>query len=171
MFHVEHMKIWNFKTFFALLSVYGLVSCTKADPEAYRSDPILQDYTAQQAATHSMLESLNKQIEGAKKDMASSVPQSGQYAAHRKKMNELEAKADKLVQQLQFWKMRIESRAKEAQAEYLVAFKNKKEWPNKEKTESYFTEKRLRQAKMQWDQKERIQEYQKSTQKKTNTGH
>ncbi len=165
MFHVEHMKNRFFPAFLAIFAFATLVSCTKADPEAYRNDPILQDYIVQQGLVNSQIDSTNKQMETAKKDMSTSVPQSGQFAIHRKKKNELEARVAKLAQQQQFWKLKIESRALEAQSEYLQAYKDKKEWPNKQKTESYFAEKRLRVAKMQWDQKDRIEEYKKSNQK------
>ncbi len=166
MFHVEHMKNWLFPALIAIFALSILVSCTKADSEAYRNDPILKDYVTQQGLVNSQIESTNKLIETAKKDMASSVPQSGQFAIHRKKKNELEARILKLSQQKQFWKLKIESRAIEAQAEYLKAYKEKKEWPDKSKTESYFAEKRLRLAKIQWDQKDRIEEYKKSNQTK-----
>ncbi len=160
MFHVEHMKNLFLSLFLAL---FCFSACTKADSEAYRRDPILLDYVSQQAATNSQLEALNKQIDGSKKEMRNSVPQSGQYNANRKKLNEQQAQADKLLQQLQFWKLKIESRAKEAQLEYLESHKNKTDWPDKNKIDSYFAEKRLRQAKMQWDQKDRIEKYKKGT--------
>jgi hypothetical protein len=159
MFHVEHMK---FELFFLFSLLFFGLGCTKANPEAYRSDPILLDYISQQGATHNQLEGINKEMEKAKKAMRNSVPQSGQYSTNAKKLHELEDRADKLNQQIQFWKIRIEGRAKEAQAEYLEAYKNKKEWPDKTKLESYFAAKRLRQAKMQWDQKDRIEEYHKN---------
>lgn len=163
MFHVEHMKSGLIALFFMTLT---LISCTKADPEAYRGDPILQDYVTQQGLTNSQLETLNKQILTTKKDMQTSVPQSGQYSVHRKRLHEQEDRAAKLIQQLQFWKLKIESRAKEAQSEYLKAFKEKKEWPDKSKVESYFAEKRLRQAKMGWNQKDRIEQYKAKTPQK-----
>ncbi len=166
MFHVEHMKNRLFPAFAAIFALLLLASCTKADSEAYRDDPILKDFMTQQGLINSQIESTNKLIQTAKKDMASSVPQSGQFAIHRKKKNEFEARVLKLTQQQQFWKLKIESRALEAQTEYLKAYKDKKEWPDKNKTESYFAEKRLRLAKMQWDQKDRIEEYKKSNQTK-----
>lgn len=150
--------------------LFILTACTKADPEAYRRDPILQDYLAQQAATSADLEATNKQVESTKKEINESVPQSGQRGIHQNKLSGQLAKVDRLTQQLQFWKIRIESRAKEAQSEYLKAFKNKKEWPDKTAVDAYFAEKRLRQAKMQWDQKDRIQEYRKANAPTVGTG-
>jgi hypothetical protein len=167
MFHVEHMKT---RYFFIILPIFALISCTKADPEAYRRDPILQDYQSQLGVLNGELEAVKKQVEGTQKDIQTSVPQSGQRAIYQKKMNDLNRKVNQLTQQIQFWKIRIESRAKEAQLEYLGAFKSKKEWPDPGKVESYFAEKRLRIAKMTWSQKDRIQEYKKNNQKGSAAG-
>ncbi len=145
-----------------ILLVFLSLGCTKADPEAYKSDPILQDYQSQLSATASQLEGLEKEIASTQKDMKSGVPQSGQYGANLQKLNGLLDRKTSLEQQIRFWKIRIESRAKAAQEEYLIAFKNKKPWPDKNMVETYFTEKRLRQAKLKWDQKDRIKAYEKS---------
>ena len=161
MFHVEHMKI---AVLSLILGCFLILGCTKADPEAYKTDPILQDYQTQLAATTSQLEGIEKQIADTKKEMKNAVPQTGEYGQNLKKLNDLTGRSEALAQQVRFWKIRIESRAKEAQTEYLMAFKNKKPWPDKEKVEAYYSEKRLRQAKMQWDQKARLEEYKKSTQ-------
>lgn len=142
--------------------LFSLISCTKADPNAYRGDPILQDYKSQMEKTKSDLEALKKQMEDTKKEMNISVPQSGQYGVQRRRLYDMESKAARLEQQLLFWQIRIESRAKEAQVEYLNAFKEKKPWPDKEKVDAYMTQKRLRVAKMNWDQKDRLDEYKKS---------
>jgi hypothetical protein len=157
MFHVEHMSQAQRIVVFGLLLV-AQISCTRVDPEAYKSDPILQDYVAQKQATVANLEALNKQIQETQKELESSVPQSGQLANYRRKLYELQNKAQKLQQQTLFWTLRIEARAKEAQLEYLQALGAKKPWPDKQKVESYMAEKRLRIAKIQWNQKDRIKE-------------
>jgi hypothetical protein len=163
MFHVEHMK----NSFFTLIFlIFAVSACRKVDPEAYKTDPILLDYQSQLAETTTRYEAAIKAIETTHKEVKKSVPQTGDTQKLQNKLNAKQAEADKLAQQIQFWKIHIESRAKEAQDEYLRAFKDNKPWPDKQKIESYRAEKRLRQAKMEWDQKERIEEYKKSTQPK-----
>lgn len=160
MFHVEHMKI----AFYSLILSFFIISgCTKADPEAYKRDPILLDYQSQVANLSSQLETTNKDIESAKKELAASVPQSGQAAQFQKRIHEKEKISDILQQQIRFFKIHIESRARQAQADYVQSLKDKKEWPNKTEVEAYMTEKRFRMAKMNWSQKDRIQEYKKGT--------
>ena len=163
MFHVEHMK----KAYFSLiLAIFALSACTKADPEAYKRDPILLDFQTQVSSLNGQLETIQKEIETAKKELKNSVPQSGQAGQFQSRIYEKQKRADTLQQQIRFFKIHIESRARKAQADYQVAFKNNKEWPDKEEVESYMAEKRFRMAKMSWSQKDRIQEY-----KKNNSGH
>ncbi len=86
MFHVEHMIV---RLFFTFILATTLISCTRANPDAYKSDPILQDYQSQLGATASLLEAVNKQIDSTKKEMRESVPQSGQLVNHQRKLNDL----------------------------------------------------------------------------------
>lgn len=141
--------------FMSLLSIFG---CNKANPNAYKADPILIDYQGQLAATSSDLETLKKQAEESAKELRQSQPQKGQAAIHRKKLEETKERISKLEQQILFWKIRIESRAKEAQLEYLRAHESGKEWPDKDAVNSYAVQKRLRLTKLQWSQKDRIRE-------------
>ena len=160
MFHVEHMKMGYFTL---ILAIFALSACTKADPEAYKRDPILLDYQTQVGALSGQLESTHKEIDSAKKELKASVPQSGQAAQFQKRIYEMEKRADTLEQQIRFFKIHIESRARKAQTDYQEAFKNKKEWPDKQEVESYMAEKRFRMAKMSWSQKDRIQDYKKKS--------
>jgi len=152
---------------FPLIFSFLLVSgCDKPNADAYKLDPIFQDYQQQLAATNSDLEGLKKQAEASKKDLSTSKAQSGQAAIHRKKLNELLNKIAAREQQVRFWKIRIESQAKASQKEYLQARSEGRPWPDQKKTEAYMTQKRLRQAKMVWDQKDRIKEYEESSKPK-----
>lgn len=161
-----------FRSFLPILAVlFLLIGCNKPNPEAYRTDPILTDYQHQLGATNAEVEALKKQIEETKKNMKESVPQTGQLVMHTRKYNEMQARMNVLEQQVRFWKIRIESRAKEAQKEYLKAHEEKKPWPDPAKADAYFAEKRLRQAKIKWDQKERVEEYQKSLHKNEKAPH
>jgi hypothetical protein len=160
MFHVEHMKM---RYFTLILAIFALSACTKADPEAYKRDPILLDFQSQVANLNGQLETTHKEIETAKKDLKSSVPQSGQAGQFQKRIYDMQKRADALEQQIRFFKIHIESRARQAQADYQKAFKNNKEWPDKQEVESYMAEKRFRMAKMSWSQKDRIQEYKKNS--------
>jgi hypothetical protein len=157
--------------FFLTLSALSVVlGCKRADPNAYTKDPILIDYQAQLQATQVQVEEAKKSVLEAEKELKNSQPQKGQAAIHKKKMEEQVERLSKLNQQVIYWQVRVESRAKEAQVEYLDYFKKGKSWPDQEAINSYHAQKRLRLNRLQWDQKARISELknkdnQKSTEK------
>lgn len=151
--------------FLLFLLFFTLIGCNKADPNAYKSDPILADYQSQLQTTQSDIETLKKQMEETEKDLKQSPPQSGQASIHRKKLYELKERVSKLDQQTLYWKIRIESRAQEAQLEYLKSHKEGKPWPDKAALDSYQAQKRLRLNKLQWNQKDRIQQIKDSEKK------
>jgi uncharacterized phage infection (PIP) family protein YhgE len=167
MFHVEHMKRTTFPLLFA---IFFIVGCTKADPDAYKRDPILLDFQTQVGALQGQVETITKEVDSTKKELKTIVPQTGQADQYAKKINDLQGKIAILQQQIQFFKIHIESRAKKAQADYLESLKNKKEWPDKVEVESYMAEKRLRTAKMNWSQKDRITDYKKTSAPKHESG-
>lgn len=162
MFHVEHMKT----LFFLLFSVFFVISgCNRPDPNAYKQDPILKDYQSQLASTISESEALVKQREGVEKELKESIPQTGQAAIHRKRIADMSNRIDQLEQQVRFWKIRIESRAQEAQVEYLTAREKNQPWPDAKAVDSYYAQKRLRLSKLAWDNKERIEKAQEKPKK------
>lgn len=144
------------------LALFAISGCDKPDPNAYRSDPVLQDYQSQLASTNAQIEALKKQVDEVKKDIKTSVPQAGQAKLHTQKLYEIESRLRALEQQSRFWRIRIESYAQETQKDYLESREKKESWPNKERVESYFAEKRLRQAKMKWDARDRIEQSNKA---------
>jgi|GEM_PF-3285907 hypothetical protein len=163
MFHVEHMK---YALSVLFLAIFVLTGCNKPDPNAYRQDPIFLDYQSQLAATAALFDTQAKQRDEILKELASSHPQTGGAAIHRKRVAEAEARLRNLEQQLKYWKIRLESRGKEAQLEYLEAKKNKKTWPDQAAVDSYNVQKRLRLSKMVWDHKDRIEQMKKADQEK-----
>jgi hypothetical protein len=137
-----------------------LMGCQRADPNAYTRDPVLGDYQSQLQTTQSQLDEMKKKLEETEKELKTSQPQKGQTAIHRKRREEQLERITKLNQQITYWQVRIESRAKEAQLEYLESFKKGKEWPDQAAVDSYHAQKRLRLNRLQWNQKERIKEMQ-----------
>lgn len=154
MFHVEHMKMLNLALTFVFFVILG---CNKPDPNAYMMDPILKDYQSQLATTTAASETVKKQLADAEKELKGSIPQSGQATIHRKRVAEMKNRVDQLEQQIHFWRIRIESRAKDAQLEYLKSREKKEPWPDTKSVDSYHAQKRLRLSKLAWDNKERIE--------------
>ncbi len=150
--------------FFLIFVSFFFFACNKADPTAYTRDPVLSDYKSQLAAATSEAESLKKELIATDKEIHEAPPQTALINLNKKKLQEIKNRLAKLEQQIRYWNIRIESRAREAQKEYLQAHSENKEWPNRQELESYFTEKRLRQAKIKWDHKDRLEQHKKSNQ-------
>lgn len=156
---------------FFLLVALVISGCNKPDPNAYKQDPILLDYQSQLTATTALLDGQIKQRNDILKELANSQPQTGNASIHRKRAHEADSRIRNLEQQVMFWKIRLESRAKEAQLEYLEARRNKKAWPDQAAVDSYNAQKRLRLSKMVWDHKDRIEQMKKDEQEKSKPKH
>ncbi|MBL7669933.1 MAG: hypothetical protein JNM39_05565 [Bdellovibrionaceae bacterium] len=141
---------------FSLLAVLFVFGCSKPEPNPELRDPIYQDFLAQKAATEKDLaDTIAKMTEysaAAKK----APPQTGQFKQNQRKFDEMDRRATKLKQQLQFWEIRIEERVIASRLSYNHAYAQKTPWPNQTEADSYKAEKKLRLARTQWDQKERI---------------
>lgn len=135
-----------------------LISCNKPDPHPELKDPIYSDVSALLATTTQALEAEKKTLEGNIKALGDVVPQTGQIKYAQKRVDESKAKIVFLEQEKQYLELKRAARQKEAQKSYSVAFKKGETWPNPEEWRSYEAEKRLRNAKRNWDVKERMKE-------------
>lgn len=147
-------KIFIFLSIFAAL----LVGCEKPNPHPETMDPIIADIEAEIKATESALNSAKKELEGFKLDEKKVQPQTGQNKYAQKRVYETQAKIDKIDQLLQYWRLRLESRTKEARKAYLIAYKKKEPWPDPNEYKEYAIQKKLRQAPLNWDVKRRMEE-------------
>jgi hypothetical protein len=161
MFHVEHYGVFMRYLILILLSL-NLLACNKPDPNPENMDPIFQDMKAQEDITKKNIEDFTKQLEEHAHNIEKVKPQTGQIKYAEKRYWEARDHLDKLQQQYVYWQIRKAERLKHARTEYLKAFKEGKNWPRQEEVDEYMSEKRLRQAKQQWDIKERLQDYKKS---------
>ncbi len=137
------------------------IGCDKPDPTPELGDGIFQDLNAQLAATQKMIADATKQLDEHKANVHKAKPQTGQIKFAEKRVWDTEKAIDLLVQQEKYWKIRIAERKKVARIEYLKAFKDGKSWPDPKELEEYKVEKRLRQAKLQWDVRQRISDNKK----------
>lgn len=159
MFHVEH---FNFKHLvLSLFSVVFFASCEKTDPNPELKDPIYADLQAQLGATEKSLIETQKNMDEQRVSLEGAEPQTGKANVFKKRYFQAQSIADRLTQQIKYWKIRIEERKLFARRAYLEAIKEKKEWPDPKEYEIYLSEKKLRVAKLEWDSKQRIEEAKK----------
>lgn len=155
---MEHQK-YAYLLFFFLFLVIG---CEKADPNPELKDPIYADLVLQLSTTEKDLVEINKNAEEQKNLYENAAPQSGQAGVFKKRYFAAASTADRLNQQIKYWKIRIEERRLSSRKSYLESLKSGNAWPDPKEYEVYLSEKKLRQAKVIWDSKERIAESKKS---------
>jgi hypothetical protein len=155
---VEHQK-YSYLLIFVFLLVFG---CEKADPNPELKDPIYADLVLQLSTTEKDLIEVNKNVDEQKNQLENAAPQSGQAGVFKKRYFGAMNTSDRLNQQIKYWKIRVEERKLSARKSYLESLKNGTAWPDPKEYEVYLSEKKLRQAKVIWDSKERIAESKKS---------
>jgi hypothetical protein len=144
--------------FLCFLSIY-VIGCNKPDPNPELKDGIYLDMKAQLATTDKNIADFEKLLAENKANIEKVKPQTGQIKYAEKRYWEVKNAVDLLYQQRTYWKIRIAEREKYARTTYLKAFKEGKPWPDTKELEEYMAEKRLRQARQQWDVRQRIDNY------------
>lgn len=157
-----------------LLLLATIVGCAKPDPNPELRDPIFTDITSQIASLNQQIESEKNQLKKHEQELAEAPPQTGKVKFALKRVSESKSLIASLDQERKYLEIKIESRKKAARSSYLQAFKEKRPWPEPREWDLYISEKRLRQAKKNWDVKQRIKEHMAedlSNEEKTTGGH
>ncbi len=147
------------KTLFVILPLFFLLAgCNKPDPHPELKDPVYQDYNSRKASASQALEAEKKTLEGHEQTLAEVIPQTGQIKFARKRLYESKERVTRLQQEVAYLEIKIRSRAAESRKSYRRARETGEDWPNPSEWESYQAERKLRQAKRNWDVKERMSE-------------
>jgi hypothetical protein len=150
------MKSYSLIYFLILLFLSG---CNKPDPAAYLQDPIYQDFQAELSKANAASVEAAAQIKQYEEDLKKAVPQTGQQHFPKKWLAgavEAKTKSDQMVK---YWELKIKSRKKEAQSEYLRAFRDKKAWPDPAVFDQYNKSKLAQQRSRTWDSKSRVKDF------------
>ena len=152
MFHVEHRFL---SLIFGLIMIHLLASCTNADPNPELKDPIYNDILSQKANTEKELTETEEIWLETLADYRAAAPQTGQVVPQMRKVFEAKNRVDILKQQVKYWTIRGNERLLQSRLSYHRSLTTGKPWPDKNEVASYKAEKKLRQAKVLWDSKER----------------
>lgn len=161
MFHVEHRV--TMRILVLLLITIGLFGCSKPNPNPELSDEIYQDLQSQAGDVKKEAESEKKKLEGFKKDVEKSVPQTGEVKHAQKRYFESEMRVQKLEQLAKYFELKAEDRKRYTKAEYLKAFKAGKPWPTEEELEAYKQYKLSSKVAAGWDTRKRVEAYEKES--------
>lgn len=136
-----------------------LLSCNKPEPNPEIRDPIYQEFKTQQDLAKKAIAEAEKTLIEKKADLEKVKPQTGQIKYAQKRLWDTQRTLDSLIQQEKYWSLRIKEREQTAKTEYIKSFKAGRPWPDPKEFQEYSTEKRLREARLQWDAKERIEKF------------
>ena len=136
-----------------------LFSCNEPEPNPEIRDPIYLELKTQQDLSKKAIAETEATLLEKKADLEKVKPQTGQIKYVQKRLWDTQRTLDSLIQQEKYWTIRIKEREQVARIEYLKAFKAGKTWPDPKEFQEYSTEKRLREAKLHWDTKERIEKF------------
>lgn len=162
MFHVEHMRI------LLIFSIsFLLFGCDRPDPQPQLKDPIYLDIQSEITSLQQSLDSETKTLQEHLKTLAEVVPQTGQNKYAQKRVDESKALLNKISQELEYQKLKLQAQEKKARFDYKKAFESKEVWPNPSEWSEYQTEKRFRNAKKTWDVESRLKELSSGNEKET----
>lgn len=145
------------KSLILLILALFLGACEKMDPNPELRDPIFRDLKDQLAMTEKMKQDEEKQLLEHQKNLKAVVPQTGQIKFAQKRIFDSQNKLTRYEQQIKYWKIRIIERKNHTRERYAQAFHKKEEWPVPTEFIQYQSEKRLREAKLSWDVKSRLE--------------
>jgi hypothetical protein len=156
MFYVEHCFM---NRIIALFLFVGMaLGCAKPEPSPELRDPIYNDIIATIATVNQQIEAERGQLAKNEQELEEAAPQTGKVKFALKWVSQSKAKIAFLEQEKKYFELKLESRKRAAKAAYLQAFRQKMKWPDPKEWDLYFAEKRLRQAKKNWDVKQRIKD-------------
>lgn len=153
MFHVEHMRIYLILCISILL--FG---CDRPDPQPQLRDPIYLDIQSEITSLQQAFDSESKTLQEHQKTLSEVIPQTGQIKYAQKRVDESKAVLNKMAQELEYQRLKLQAQEKKARVSYKKAHNLKEAWPNPTEWSEYQAEKRFRSAKKTWDVESRMKE-------------
>lgn len=143
--------------FISILALF-LAACDSPEPNPELRDPIYSDLEKEVKAVEAQLSAALKELEGFQAELAAVVPQTGRIKYAQKRVNETNAKIEKLRQMSVYWKLRVQSRLLWDQEQSMKAFKEKKPWPPPDEYSDYKKQLAMERAPKTWNPKERLEQ-------------
>lgn len=132
-----------------------IVGCRSEDPNPELRDPIYQDLKKEAAATEKAYEDAKKAKEAAYLAMVEAPARTIELKDAEKDYWKAVKLVDSLATASKYLSIRAERRRIEARVSYQRAFIAKKEgeWPDKDEYSGYLTNRRLREAPLNWNKR------------------
>jgi hypothetical protein len=130
--------------------------CNRPNPNPELLDPIYGELQKQLIEVRKGLDDEKKSLSDFEKELQNAKPQTGQIKYAQKRYSESAARVRKLEELVKYTEIRIDSRIKKAREDYLLAWKEKKSWPDPNEYKEYMEYKKAQAIPLQWNVKERI---------------
>lgn len=141
------------------LTWVALVGCSRPDPHPELKDAIYQDMKAELQLVEKNIADSRKSLAEHEKARDEAKPQTGQNRWAEKRYWEAKTTLNLFEQQQKYWIIRSEQRRDAVRRRAHQAFHEGKDWIDPAELTAYDTEKRLRQAKLRWDNRERRENF------------
>lgn len=148
--------------FIALLFIaMAVLGCNKPDPHPERADVIYQDIQSELATVRKNIDDTQKSLLEHEANLKKVVPQTGQIRYAQKRLWEARRVLDLFQQQEKYWIIREEQRRLFVRRRNLEAHQKGQKWSDERELKEYRDEKRLRQARLNWDVRKRRADFEK----------
>ncbi len=138
------------KTLLLLLVLFAFSACHREDPYPELRDPIYEDLLHDLQEKTAARDDAQKQVESLKKSIADSQPRTSERAEDKMALRREEKLYQKLIQEVEYAKIRTERRRVEGRRDYKIAFLKGKEWPDPEEYKRYLLSKKLNSVSESW---------------------
>lgn len=135
------------------------VGCNKPDPKPELKDEIYQDMLRELKSSEQNIARAQSELETHRKALSEVKPQTGQIKYAQKRVFDAERAIDQFKQQQKYWVIRSESRRDFVRKKSLEAFQKGETWVVEGELEAHLAEKRLRNARRQWDARQRREDF------------
>lgn len=157
------------RIFFILpLFLFISVACNKLTSNPELKDPIYLDIQSDIRSLEKTIFEKNKSLDTLVANSQNLLPRSKELKKLNTQYYETKNELFKLNQKLMYLNLRLQTKRIQDQKEYLSAYKNKTEWPNKQTIKFYFDQKKMiSKSKTLGNQKDTLKAVTKDSNKRT----
>lgn len=149
------------KRLFLLILLISAFGCSKRDPFPEKRDALYLEMVSEMQLAERNIVDAQKKLAEHLKEAEKVVPQTGQIHFSRKRITEATKAVELFKQQHKYWVVRTESRRNHVRSLFAANPDTAKEITAKE-YQAFQSEKKLRQQRMQWDVKQRLENSKRS---------
>jgi hypothetical protein len=138
---------------FFLVLLIIVTGCNRADPYPERRDPVLADIEADLRLAERAVMTLEKEKTANKAQMEAARLQTGEAKTKWTAYHETEKNLDQAQQHVKYLKLRKETRIEQDRKSYRDALASGSPWPDPQEFKDYMTNKRLKTAPRDWNER------------------